>query len=161
MKQTDIEQFVASYTNDDTVISFRWNGKHGEEFVDDNADFREAVIEQVIGRPANVPLQLVVDLYRALTEHSVESWGIDPRVEDLGKLMLTAGRSAVARDYVVGSMQSFDANCGTSFAGCPRDVAEECLELARSKLHSETDEDERAIWTAGLERFNLLLEHSS
>lgn len=57
-------------------------------------------------------------------------------------------------------MRSFDAHCGSSFEGCPRDVAEECLALARSKLNSETDEDELEIWAAGLERFSLLLEHS-
>lgn len=161
MKQNTTEQFVATYTNDDSAISFRWNGKNGEEFVDQNAAFRDAVLGQVLRCPADAPLPLVVDLYRALTEQSVESWGIDSRVEDLGKLMLTAGRGKVARDYVVGSLRSFDAHCGTSFEGCPRDVAEECVELAQSKIRSETDEDELAIWTAGLGRFNLLLEHSS
>lgn len=160
MDDKDLEHFVVSYGQDDTAISFNWDGKDDEDFVDQNAEFRSAVVDYVISHTDHVPLKLMMDLYRALTEQSVQSWSIDARVEDLGKLMLTGGGSAVARDYLIGAMQSFDAQCGTSFVGCPKGVAEDCLALARARLQSETDEDELAIWEFGVERFGVLLEHA-
>ena len=156
-----VKRYVAGFANDASAISFRWNGRHEEQFEDANELFRCAVIERVIEHPDEAPLSLTVELYRALTEYSTEAWSIDERVEDLALLMLKKGGSAVARDYIIGAMQSFDAQCATVFAGCPRDVAEECVALAQSKLRSDKNEDERQIWEVGLERFEILLKHAA
>lgn len=152
---------MAGFAGDASAISFQWNGKHAEQFEDANELFRDAVLDQVIDRPDDAPLPLIVELYRALTEYSAEAWCIDERVENLAVMMLKKGRSGVARDYILGSMQSYDAQSASVFAGCPRDVAEECVALAHSKLRSEKNEDERQIWEVGLERFELLLKHAA
>ena len=161
MNENDIGQFVDTYTNDDAAICFRWNGKHGDEFDDANETFRNAVIEWVINQSEEAPLTLIIDLYRALTEYSAEAWCIDERVEDLAKLMIKTGGAQVAREFIVGAMQSFDAQCATVFAGSPKDKVEECLKLTQSKLETENEEDERAIWEFGLENFKKLLKHAA
>ena len=161
MNEDDIGQFVETYTNDDAAICFRWNGKHGDEFDDANEVFRNAVIDRVINQSEEAPLSLIVDLYRALTEYSAEAWCIDERVEDLAKIIIKAGGAQTARKFIVGAMQSFDAQCATLFSGSPRDKVEDCIKLMQSKLASETKEDERAIWRFGLEHFNKLLRHAS
>lgn len=156
----DIADYVASYAEDNSKVAFLWDGTHSDDFVDENAEFREAVLTHVLQNPDATPLALVVALYHALTQMSAEAWGIDSRAETLGRLMLDRGRSAVARDYVEGTLCSFDAHCGTSFAGCPRDVATECLDFARNQLSAATCDDEKALWEAGVERFAVLLEHA-
>ncbi len=155
-----VRRYVAQYTDDASKIRFAWNGEHGDQFDDANMVFRDAVVDCVIDDPARAPLELLVELYRALTEYSGEAWCIDERVEDIGKLMLIKGRSGVVRDYIIGMRMSFDALCATSFVGCPRDVAEECINHVRAKLQSETNDDEIDIWQTGEERFEVLLKHS-
>jgi len=161
MNKNDIGQFVDTYTNGDAAICFRWNGKHGDEFDDANETFRNAVIEWVINQSEEAPLTLIIDLYRALTEYSAEAWCIDERVEDLAKLMIKTGGAQVAREFIAGAMQSFDAQCATVFAGSPKDKVKECLKLAKSKLETESEEDERALWEFGLENFKKLLKHAA
>jgi len=161
MNAVDIDKFIETYSNDDAAICFRWNGKHEDEFEDANEEFRNAVMERVINRRQDVPLSLAVDLYRALTEYSAEAWCIDERVEDLAKTIIKAGGAQIVREFIVGAMQSFDAQCATVFAGSPRDKVEECLNLTQSKLESESEEDERAIWEFGLEHLKRLLKHAA
>jgi hypothetical protein len=155
-----VQGFIAAYDGDASAICFKWNGKHDDDFEDANEAFRDAVLERVSAHPGEAPVALVTDLYRALTEWSAEAWCIDDRVADLAREMLKRGRSAAARDFLVGAMQSFDAHCATLFSGCPRDVAEECLELTRIRLKSETDEEELRLWRAGLEHFTVLLKNA-
>lgn len=161
MTAEDVDKFVAIYSNDDALICFRWNGKHGGEFDDANEVFRNAVIDRVINQSEEVPLSLIVDLYRALTEYSADAWCIDERVEDIARLMIKTGGAQIAQEFIVGAMQSFDAQCATVFAGSPRDKVEEWLNLTHSKLASETEEDERRIWEFGLEHFKQLLKHAA
>lgn len=153
-----VRDFVEAYNGNTSAIRFAWNGKHDEQFQDANELFRDAVIDCVIETPASAPLPLLVDLYRALTDYSIEAWCIDERVETIGRLMLTKGRVAVAHEYIDGARKTFDAMCATSFEGCPRDVAEECLELARSNLKTAATGDEEDTWTMAVERFELLLK---
>ena len=155
-----VQRFVETYEDETTAICFAWNGKHEEQFEDANELFRDAVINLVISQPERAPLALLVGLYRALTEYSGEAWCIDERVEEIGKLMLIKGRADVAREYIIGARASFDAHSATSFTSCPRDIADECLGLARAKLKSEKSDDELAIWQTGEERFELLLKFS-
>jgi len=161
MTEVDLDKFVATYSNDDALICFRWNGKHGDEFDDANEGFRNAVIDRVLNQSEDVPLSLLVDLYRALTQYSAEAWCIDERVEDLAKLMIKTGGAQIAREFIVGAMQSFDAQCATVFSGSPRDKVEECLKLTQSKLETESEEDERTLWEFGLENFKKLLKHAA
>ena len=155
-----IKGFVETYTDDASAISFAWNGKLADEFEDANEAFRCAVIDCVIADPERAPLPLLVELYRALADHSAEAWSIDQRVETIARLMLVKGRSAVAYDYIDGARKSFDAMCATSFAGCPRGVAEECLEFARASLKTASNDDDRDVWETAVERFELLLKHA-
>jgi hypothetical protein len=161
MTDVDLDKFVATYSNDDALICFRWNGKHEDEFDDANEGFRSAVIDRVLNKSEDAPLSLLVDLYRALTQYSAEAWCIDERVEDLAKLMIKTGGAQIAREFIVGAMQSFDAQCATVFSGSPRDKVEECLKLTQSKLETKSEEDERALWEFGLENFKKLLKHAA
>lgn len=153
-----IRQFVEAYIDDASAIQFAWNGRHEEQFEDANEFFRDAVIDYVMEHPKRAPLSLLVDLYRALTDYSTEAWCINERVEVIGKLMLANGRATVARDYIDGARKTFDAMIATSFTGCPRDVAEECLELAQSNLKTTETGEEKEFWTTAVDRFELLLK---
>jgi len=161
MNAVDIDKFIETYSKDDAAICFRWNGKHEDEFEDANEAFRNAVIERVINQPEEVSLSLAIDLYRALTEYSAEAWCIDERVEELARTIINAGGAQIAREFIVGAMQSFDAQCATVFSGSPRDKVEDCIKLTQSRLASETEADERAIWEFGLEHFSKLLKHAA
>ncbi len=156
----DQSQFINGYSGDDSRIRFEWNGKHGDAFSDTNSEFRDQIVAQVIADPVGVPVILLADLFDAITLCSQEAWSIDDRIEQIARLLLNNGGAAEARRYITGSMRSFDANCATSFAGCRRDVAEECLALAGRELDNAVGEDSRHFWEFAVERFELLLKHS-
>ena len=63
----EVSEFIRSYSSSsgELRIGFDWNGKHAEEFVDCNMEFRNSIREAVLANIAAAPLELVRDLFRA------------------------------------------------------------------------------------------------
>ena len=156
-----ISAYIDGFDGDASRIRVALSTDAAGGSLDQNEAFRSDVVDQVLAAPEKASIELLVALYRALTFHSAEAWGADPRMEEIGKQMLIRGGRSVARDYVTGAAQSFDALCATSFVDCPRAVAEVCLGYARECLAAAGDEDEKALWTLGVERFEALLQHAA
>src|SRR5215216_2338810 len=111
----DLSAFIASYTSaDEPRIRFDWNGKHADEVVDRNSEFRAAVRQAVLANPLAAPLELIRDLYRAETQYSREAWGIVPGVNVLAEQLLRRGGATYLDDFLEGKFQSFDASLGSA-----------------------------------------------
>lgn len=159
LNQEGLENYILGYSGNDQNISFVWNGEHGEKFSDHNWAFRNDVIDHVLQSPDSAPLSLLVDLYRAITSSSKESWSIDMRIKTITEMMLSKGRETVAKDYLIGAMQSFDAYLSTAAIDCSVDILKDCLELANENLRAEEHEEERKIWELGVERFSEFVKN--
>jgi len=73
----DISKFVLRYSEqDEKLIRLKSNGLLGQYFVDENQAFRDAVIEVVLKTQKAVPVILLRDLFRALTESALHAWSL-------------------------------------------------------------------------------------
>jgi hypothetical protein len=150
-----IRSFIRGYKPaDERRIRFQWNGKHADEFVDENLAFREAVKERVLDDLDSAPLQLVCDLYRAETQFSREAWCIDGDVARLAEHLLRRGGDRFIEDYIEGKYQSFDASLGTAFE-VDLPLAERLLQAVRDRLRTAAalSEDRRRLLRLGEETF--------
>ncbi|MEM8861920.1 MAG: hypothetical protein AAGD96_26660, partial [Chloroflexota bacterium] len=69
-----IDEFVKNYSNDDELkILFAWNGKHADDFFDENLEFRRKVLKYFEKYPKEFSIELVGDLYDAETAFAKEA----------------------------------------------------------------------------------------
>lgn len=105
-----IIEFVNNFKADDAVlIMFDWNGRHAEEFIDRNLDFRRQILNYFIGHKSEFCLYLICVLYEAETEFSREAWAIHPVVRDLAQELLEGGRTKYVKEYLLGMGCGMDA----------------------------------------------------
>lgn len=148
-----VRTFIADYTpSDEQFLCFRWNGKHGDDFEDENRLFREAIWEAVVDDLDSAPLELVRDLYRAETRCSKEAWCIAGDIDQLAEHLLRRGKDQFVEDFIEGKYQSFDASIGTAFE-VDLPLAEHLLRVVQERLRSATDEDRIRLLRVGEETF--------
>jgi hypothetical protein len=149
----DIAAFIANYTAaDEPRIRFDWNGKHGDDCVDRNMDFRDEVREAVVQDIAAAPLALIRDLFRAETQFSREAWCIAEDVGVLAESLLRRGGVDYLDDFLEGKFQSFDASLGSSFE-YDLPLAQAMLAEVRERLTSSPDSPQAELWRSGEELF--------
>ncbi|MDP5138727.1 hypothetical protein ORJ04_22535 [Rheinheimera baltica] len=135
----NIEDYVKNYTEEDELkILFAWNGKHGDDFMDENLKFRREVIKYFESGMAIFPLSLISALYDAETEFAKEAWGVHPVVSKLAKELLERGGSKYVSTYLKGWARGMDAHLQSKQI----ELSENCInELIKySKLRKENDE---------------------
>ena len=161
MSSQDPNAFIRQYDGDDRRIRFHRNPVPDGDPFDLNEDFRGKVVTAVLSQPEDAPLSLLCDLFRAITDCAAEAWSVDERIEAIGSAMLKKGRTDVVPAYVEGAWKSFDTMCATSFAGCPPDLAQECLDHAITKRRQATRQDDVDMWSFAVQRFEELKLHGA
>ena len=150
---SDEADFIRAYTSaDEARIRFEWNGKHSEEFVDRNMDFREMVREAVLENVTAAPLELVRDLFRAETQCSREAWGIAYGANKLAESLVRRGGDRYLDDFLEGKFQSFDASMGSVFE-VDQALAMNLLNVVRQRLQSSPNSPRAELWRAGEQLF--------
>jgi hypothetical protein len=150
----DAGVFIAGYTTaDEGRICFEWNGKHAEEFVDRNMEFRAAIRDAVLADLSAAPLTLIRDLFRAETQFSREAWCIVDGIGALAETLLRRGGPANLDDYLEGKFQSFDASLGSAFA-YDLPLAKAMLAEVRQRLSASPNSTKAGLWQAGEELFS-------
>ena len=152
----DLRLFIQEYSQNDDRICFARNPDRKTDPFDLNEAFRDEVIDYILSYPSSAPLTLLQDVYKALTDCSVEAWSIDARVGNIAKLMLMRGRIAVITDYIEGARKTFDSECATIFPGCPKELAIECQEFAKSALVRAKTQEDVEMWQFAIDRFGDL-----
>ena len=127
----NIEEYVNNYSEDDELeIMFAWNGKHADEFDDENMEFRRSVLEYFEDNPKAFPLALVAALYDAETEFAKEAWCVNKVVSLLAQEMLERGRAKYASTYLKGWARGMDAHIQSTrielSQGCIQDLIGYC-----------------------------------
>jgi hypothetical protein len=147
--RTEVAQFIANYSDSDAArIRFDWNGQHGDQFVDRNMDFRDAVRTAVFLDIGSAPLSLIRDLFQAETQCSVEAWNIVDGVSLLAENLLRRGGPLFLDDFLEGKFASFDANCGSAFE-YDLPLASMLLSEVQNRLRSSSMSPNAELWRAG------------
>lgn len=139
----DIRTFVREYSEPDVArIRFAWNGRHGDMFVDQNYDFRKAVLAEALKEFEAAPVLLIRDLFEAETRYANEAWGVDRRVGDLARLLLTRGGPSFVEDFFRGKYRCQDAFFA---AGSYPELARLLIDEINQRLAANPSEERRRL----------------
>jgi hypothetical protein len=160
---SDDDRFVVNYVSarDRSRLAFAWNGKHADEFRDDNSEFRRRVLRRIRAKLSAVPIELVRDLYDAETAWACEAWCVNAEVvRTLAEELLTRGGPDHVEDFLAGKIgRGMDAFCSAYFE-CPRELAVRLLaEVERRLVGAEGNR--RALLEAGRDVFRSWIENAS
>ncbi len=151
-----VQELVRSYSAaDEGQIAFAWNGRHADELVDANMQFRRAVCTCFEEDKAAFPLPLIAALFKAETLFAKEAWGVNRIVSILAQEMLERGGAAYLDIYLAGARCGMDAfletgNIALSKARC-RELMVQC------QANAAVDAGQKQQWAMLAERFSFLL----
>ncbi len=129
-----VDEFVRTYTASGLPrICFDCNGKHADEFVDANMEFRQEVVTFVINKPELASPELLRDL------------------------LLERGDVGMALPILEAWMQSFDTSCATGSVNLARALARRYAEHCRSAVET-CDGQDKALFESGVTYFEDLAD---
>ena len=126
-----IENFVLNYDHDRDFnkINFDWNGKHGNQLIDNNDNFRADVVLYIVDNYDNVSEQIDVgllkDLYVEMAKSSKETWGVSRYYGNIAEFMLKKGRTKYVMDYLDGTCYGMDSYCGSAIINIDEELKKE------------------------------------
>lgn len=156
------KDYVASYTDSDSErVAFAWNGKHANEFIDTNYDFRKEVVSYCIGHPAEAPPALLEVLFRADAAWSREAWCAPCHLPKLAEVLLVRGGANALETFAIGFCASFDTFGACHQLQLPPDVLAELTSALQKRIDSAPGDDHRKQLEAALELFEKLAQGTS
>ena len=157
MSDTEFQNFIDNYTESDfDKIKFKWNGKSGDEFYDDNYYFRINLTEYFISDIENVNSDLIRDLYNEMTKCSKPTFGIYNKIHILGQEMLKRDWRKYILDYMIGGTYGMDSYLGTGRINIDQTIAKEIYEYLKIYLKKTDDENIKSLSELNLKRFEYL-----
>ena len=155
-----VEQFSTGYRSqvDLERISFKWNGKHAEEFDDQNGEFRRTVAEFIIDSKEAVPYELIRDIFIEDAKWAKEAWGTSNIFPSIAEKMLKVGQEYAILDFLYGFSMSFDtyACCHTiDLSGID---LQKFINFIDNQINEESDETTLKMLEAGREFFTKHLQ---
>ncbi|NEW06857.1 hypothetical protein GK047_12660 [Paenibacillus sp. SYP-B3998] len=108
-------KFIEEYSSNQVkYISFQWNGKHANEMVDDNLDFRREIIKYLESiNYHNINGELLRDLLIAESQYAKEAWGIYRHYNLLAENLIRQTGKLYLDDFLISASLSFDTYCST------------------------------------------------
>lgn len=154
MIDQELQIFADNYKPADfDKIRYDWNGKYGQEFHDRNYDFRMNLCQFLIPQIDKVKIELVCDLYTETTKASEATFGIYENIHIYAQELLKRDWEKYLMDYMQGGTYGMDSYLGIGRIEIKKDVAQEILDYMISTLQTTTDENEKKLMTAFLQRF--------
>ena len=154
---TTPKDYVASYADSDSErVAFAWNGKHADEFIDANQEFRWEVVRYCIEHPDDASPPLLETLLRADAAWAREAWGSPHHFHSLAEVLLLRGRESVLDTFAECFSASFD-----TFGACHElrlapDVLSELTSALRLRIAAVPPGDHRNRLESSLELFEKL-----
>jgi hypothetical protein len=142
MTEQELQIFIDNYTTADyDRIKLVWNGKYGQDFVDDNYDFRMQVCEFVIPQIGKVNLDLIRDLYCETGKTSPMIFGVYNSFHLFADELLKRGGTKYLLDYIRGASHSMDTGISSGRLTISKQLAKELLDYF-DELKSKTNDTE-------------------
>lgn len=128
MTDQELQTFVNNYTkNEFDRIALKWNGKFGEDFIDDNYDFRMKVCEFVVNQIEQVSIELVRDLYCETGKTSPMTFSVYNKFHLFADELLKRGGKEYMLDYFRGASHSMDTGIRSGMLTISKQQAKELL----------------------------------
>ncbi|MEW9701869.1 hypothetical protein [Paenibacillus sp. SI8] len=135
-------KFIEAYATDSVeYISFKWNGKHADELIDENLHFRREIIKYIESiNYQNIHGNLLRDLLVAESQYAKEAWGIYRHYNLLVENLVRQTGTIYLDDLLEAASLSFDTYCSTLAADLTGiDIDKIIIEIKsrRTKIHDE------------------------
>jgi hypothetical protein len=142
MTEQELQIYIDNYTSADfDRIKLEWNGKYGQDFVDDNYDFRMQVCELVVPQMDKVKIELIRDLYCETGKTSPMTFGVYTKFHLFADELLKRGGTDYLLDYIRGASHSMDTGMSSGRLTISKEQAKKLLEHF-DKLKSTTQDKE-------------------
>ncbi|RKP44060.1 hypothetical protein D7Z26_26990 [Cohnella endophytica] len=140
-------------------IIFDWNGKHANEFVDSNQQFRRNIIKFVIENDQLFfPIELYRDLFLEEAKWSVQAWSVGIDFHKLGEKLIRYGKDKFLNDFLIGAFSSFDTYCSSRMMNLKRFEIEAVLEELKKRINDPDCKDFIDKYDSGIELFEGYLK---
>lgn len=150
----DFQTFADNYTSKDfDKIKFDWNGKHADNFHDNNYEFRMQLCEFLIPQLDHVKLELIRDIYLEISKCANELWAVYSKYHLFAQQLINRGETNYLIDYLEGATQCFDTMLASGRITLTKIQKENIINFINDKLITETNERQLKLLTFGIERF--------
>jgi hypothetical protein len=146
MKEQELQGFIDNYTSSDfDRIKLIWNGKYGQDFVDDNFDFRIQVCELVVPQIESVKIELIRDLYCETGKVSPMTFGVYTKFHLFADELLKRGGTKYLLDYIHGASHSMDKGISSGRLTISKQQAKELLSYFDELKSKSIDREEQRL----------------
>jgi hypothetical protein len=157
MTDKELQTFADNYTSADfDKIKYDWNGKYGQDFHDNNYDFRIKLCQFLIPQIDKVNIDLVRDLYAETTKTSDATFGIYLNIHIYAQELLRRNWKKYIIDYMQGASYNMDSYLGTGRIDIGKATAKAILDYMTNVLQTTKDEKEKKLMMGFLKRFEWL-----
>ena len=162
MNTRELIEFAKDYSSDQfDKIKFNWNGKHGDDFVDPNYDFRMQLCEAIKDDFSDCPDQLIVDLYIELAKSAKETFGVYNSFHLFANELLERGGIKYFDTYIEGASQSMDTGLSSGRLNLSKSRIIEILNHIKQKMNDSNENDNLRGYDYMLKRFEWLNDKSN
>jgi hypothetical protein len=159
MKEIDLQYFIDNYSKDDfEKIRFDWNGKYGNEFHDNNYDFRMSLCEFLLPEIETANIELVRDLYSETTKSSKATWSIYTKIHIYAQELLRRNWKKYLHDYMRGGSYGMDSFIAIARVEIDKTIARQILDHINETIKTTPDQDEKRLMSGYLNRFQWLAD---
>lgn len=157
MTEKDFQTFADNYSSKDfDKIKYNWNGKYGQEFHDNNYDFRMKLCQFLIPQIEKVNIELVRDLYAETTKSSKATFSIYTNIHIYAQELLRRDWKKYLMDYMQGGTYGMDSYIGIGRIEISKEIAQKILDYMTEKLKTPIEEKEKKLMNGFLQRFQWL-----
>jgi hypothetical protein len=141
-----LKQFADNYTSADfNRIKYDWNGKYGNEFHDNNYDFRMQLAESIISNLNNVKLELIKDLYLEIGKSSEATFGVYTNFHLLAQELLQRGGADCLLVYIRGAAHTMDTALSSGRITLSKEFAQKLLDYFDWKKKTTENAEEQKL----------------
>lgn len=156
--EDSIQTFIDNYSSETfDKIKFDWNGKHGDELIDNNLEFRLKLLEHISSDIKDINIILIRDLYIELSKFGKEGFGAPKYFNILAEELLKRDYKEYLKDYIEGASKSMDTYLYSGRINIPTELAKEIHHYILNDFCYKTDFQEKDL-NLFAERFRILSE---
>lgn len=146
MTSQELQTFIDNYSSADfDRIKLLSNGKYGQEFADNNYDFRMELCEFVVSQIDKVNIELIRDLYGETGKSSKMTFSVYNKFHLFADELLKRGGTKYLLDYVRGASHTMDTGISSGILTISNEQAKALLEHFDLLKASTQDVEEQQL----------------
>lgn len=135
MTESEYLEFAKKYSAEQfDVIEFTWNGKHGENFIDKNYEFRIDLCQTIKDDLSIAPDELIIDLYIELSKSAKETFSVYNSFHIFANELLKRGGVKYLDYYMEGAEKSMDTLLSSARLNLDKSAIQEILDHLKKEV---------------------------